>query len=431
MPILSGPHLVRCLGPSRTSVLLETQILPALSKFPRSKSCCLPCEWWGADPLATPNHPAVWSTLVSATLRRQATNLRSLFNIQQHADMVPLEDDQLLGSAEDEGSRKERKRATDRKAQRHHRLRHKAYVKHLENSLALLAKEHSSSPPFTGLLEENQTLKIENSRLLDRLAEIQRLATSKPSSESQSIAMEGPRATQRTSDNNPTRDNCQLDTNGTSWTHQEAGDLVGLEENVFNEIFPDDSCGHHPIEIGHPLEDLTTEDDANMSLDLLLKNNIDPALPVSVRARTQILHAEAPDQLSNEIYNPTSVNSGSTEDLALINGLRGNEASTTAHLRFPLYSTPVSIIDTTIESMYLEARQAHLAGRFDESEPTLRELCSIPPKTILAFRLMHSINRYGSMPLHNMLGTFWVQYLFLRVSELTPTPRTSSGDCSR
>lgn len=64
----------------------------------------------------------------------------------------PSEDDQ-------EEHRKARKRATDRRAQRDHRLRRKAYVKHLEESVKSLTEQQSPEERIAALLDEQKQLR--------------------------------------------------------------------------------------------------------------------------------------------------------------------------------------------------------------------------------------------------------------------------------
>lgn len=91
---------------------------------------------------------------------------------------------------------------------------------------------------------------------------------------------------------------------------------------------------------------------------------------------------------------------------------------TAKSLCFPRYSRPSCHSDTTVINMIEEARHEHQQGRFDLTRPTLRRILSDLPVDCLSFRLFHFISAYGAMPMHNFLATFWVQYLFLRVSPL-------------
>jgi hypothetical protein len=65
--------------------------------------------------------------------------------------MNPAEDDCLI--------RKIRKRETDRRAQRGHRKRHKAYVQELENEIRTLKNQHTCDERVASLQRENERLR--------------------------------------------------------------------------------------------------------------------------------------------------------------------------------------------------------------------------------------------------------------------------------
>lgn len=92
------------------------------------------------------------------------------------------------------------------------------------------------------------------------------------------------------------------------------------------------------------------------------------------------------------------------------------------HLSLPLQSPSNGPGHTMLASMLEEARQQNRCGKFDTSPPSLKRLLSDPPPDILCFRLFHYITSYGAMPLHLLLSIFWVQYLFLRVCPCYPYP---------
>jgi hypothetical protein len=94
--------------------------------------------------------------------------------------------------------------------------------------------------------------------------------------------------------------------------------------------------------------------------------------------------------------------------------------SSTLHVKaakyscFPPYRPPICVADEAFFTFIDEARKEHQACRFDLSRPSLRRLLGNVPVDCLSFRLFHFISDVAA-PLQNLLATFWVQYLFLRV----------------
>lgn len=96
--------------------------------------------------------------------------------------------------------------------------------------------------------------------------------------------------------------------------------------------------------------------------------------------------------------------------------MSGSSCGSLDYFTFPKFSPPVGVADRKLMTYLQEARTEHMNGHFETSKPSLRSLLSDPPPDVLAFRLFHFISSYGAMPLHNMLATYWCQYLYLRVS---------------
>jgi hypothetical protein len=78
--------------------------------------------------------------------------------------------------------------------------------------------------------------------------------------------------------------------------------------------------------------------------------------------------------------------------------------------------TVTSPWDRLLIEMIDEAKTQHSAGLFPTEQPTLKSVLSSASSDVLAYRLYHFLCASGPMPLHNLLATFWVQYLVLRVS---------------
>jgi hypothetical protein len=98
-------------------------------------------------------------------------------------------------------------------------------------------------------------------------------------------------------------------------------------------------------------------------------------------------------------------------------------------LCFPRYCSPVSFSDKLVMNLIEEGRRELQRGHFEsQTVPSLKRLLSDPPFDCLSFRLLQFISKYGAVPLQNLLFTFWVQYLFLRVRELANSSQDSLAD---
>lgn len=73
--------------------------------------------------------------------------------------------------------RRERKRATDRHAQRDYRKRQKEHVRHLEETISMLSLELNSDTRVSALLEEQARLKEHVKDMAARLHRIRNIAT--------------------------------------------------------------------------------------------------------------------------------------------------------------------------------------------------------------------------------------------------------------
>lgn len=271
-----------------------------------------------------------------------------------------------------------RKRATDRRSQRNHRERHRAYVRGLEETIALLRSTSDADERVAVLSAENETLRNRCRALATRLNRIRTIAgenTTRTDIPTQSVSP---------------RTSCNLDTLMGNIGFPSAEVPADLDENLeplnessVNRLFanPDD------IDVpGQQLEaDETTVEDYSDLLGTFPALQEDTAL--------SLVTFEAPFLLEN----PTPCDFSPP---------------------VPEYARPQGSADKLLHAMLEEAIVEHHAGRFDTSKPSLNRLLANGPVDLLSFRLFHYINQYGAMPMHWMLAIFWVQYLYLRVSLL-------------
>lgn len=82
--------------------------------------------------------------------------------------------------ADQEEDRRARKRATDRRAQRDHRLRRKAYVKQLEESVKSLSEKQSPEERIAALLEEQKALREKCNEMTIQLDRVRTIVAKKP-----------------------------------------------------------------------------------------------------------------------------------------------------------------------------------------------------------------------------------------------------------
>lgn len=128
----------------------------------------------------------------------------------------------------------------------------------------------------------------------------------------------------------------------------------------------------------------------------------------SSKFRTDISYHECQPHLMQENF---------FVDTGLMMSLPAPEKSD-PNLSFPRYCSPVTFSDKHIMNMLEEGRRELQQGHYEsQTVPSLKRLLSDPPFDCLSFRLLQFITRYGAVPLQNLLFTFWVQYLFLRVRD--------------
>jgi len=278
--------------------------------------------------------------------------------------------------------RRARKRATDRRAQREHRLRRNTHIKQLENSLASLSEHSTADGRVKALLEANAKLREEQARVAVKLRQLQ------------GIVQGGLADLSSCCDANPTPDS-----GNNQCAEPEAGldGLVGNESNIFDGL--DEVIGHN----------------AAPSIEHAVAN------PTSASRGVSVTQQNEPNSLTVGAINQCW-------DMSIFEPVEAMPKSTNSEgavpVRLPRFSPPIGTSDLMIQSFVDEARQEHLEARFDTSEPSLSGLLSDPPPTVLAFRLFHWIAKAHAMPLDVVLGTFWVQYLVLRASHLLPADKS-------
>ncbi|KAF2742824.1 hypothetical protein M011DRAFT_481294 [Sporormia fimetaria CBS 119925] len=269
-------------------------------------------------------------------------------------------------------TRRERKRATDRKSQRNHRERQRAYIKDLERTVAALNSASTGDERLAALLAENEAFRKKCGALLSQLTRIRTIASE--------------------TDPQPSTQISDTAHQITTTEHQYAicaDDGMRLLEAPGDELLPDTSNEHEQNPDRN--EDIGTFMDNDLVLQVADCLDLPDAL--------QLLD-------SGPLLEPTAPLAAHPfcEESALLAPCPS----------LPRFSRPQGSADKTLQAMIEEARSEHEAGRFDTSTPSLKRLLSNAPADILSFRLFHYINSYGPMPMHWMLATFWVQYLYLR-----------------
>jgi hypothetical protein len=160
-------------------------------------------------------------------------------------------------------------------------------------------------------------------------------------------------------------------------------------------------------------------------------------LPWEAKAEASILYPNTYDRhasviaVSSDVVNGCSIADMDSDASGLFRPCQGAWSENT----FPNMSAPQCTADTFVVNALDEARREHKQGRFATNEHVnMRQVLSSPPIDCLAFRLFNFICNYGQMPLHVMLSTFWIQYLYLRVSRISFTtmrihdlPKSFSG----
>lgn len=271
-----------------------------------------------------------------------------------------------------------RKRATDRRSQRNHRERHRAYVRSLEETIESLKTASSADERVAVLTVENETLRARCGALAIQLQRI-RTITSESTAGSDVV----------------TRSSSPRDMNDTSVSINDIG-LPSVETPT--------------ILVQHLAQ---VDDPGASSISTVVDDIVVPIQPL-VSNETTIEHYF---DVSDEVHTlpEDSALSLTTLEHPLGDFLLENTISYSFSTPLPEYARPQGSADRLLHAMIEEALAEHHAGRFDTSKPSLNRLLAHGPVDLLSFRLFHYINQYGAMPMHWMLAIFWVQYLYLRV----------------
>lgn len=284
------------------------------------------------------------------------------------------------GARSPNAARLARKRATDRKSQRNHRERHRAYVRSLEETVAGLKNASSADERVAMLSAENETLRARCQALATQLHRIRTITGENITRSDVAIQSPCPRVF---CDMETLTGNIELPSGEISASLETLEPIAESSANVISAnaddiVVPDTSVG---------TKDTNLEEYTGMARAIPALQE-DPAL--------SLVTFEPPPE----------------------NFLPINPLSCFLSPPLPEYARPQGTADRLLHAMLEEAVAEHHAGRFDTSKPSLNRLLAHGPVDILSFRLFHYINQYGAMPMHWMLAIFWVQYLYLRVSSL-------------
>ncbi|PGH14609.1 hypothetical protein AJ79_02944 [Helicocarpus griseus UAMH5409] len=295
---------------------------------------------------------------------------------------------------EEEQCRKARKRATDRRAQRDHRLRQKAYIKRLEESVRELSAQRTNDEVVNTLLAEQARLVAECSKLAAKLERVRVLVSPEDHGADVEIRRRFQSLVMRSWWPRPKMKLCNhLPAQGRK-VHE---GFSGHEEHLYPQQNGQD---YHrlpsPDAPSLPRETATAQDD----LPVIDMNDDDMGFLQYCRQENRV-----------SLCDPNPSVPGSSENVPCPNPSSNLDFGSS----FSRYCAPSSRSDTVLLAMVDEARKEHEHGRFDTTEPSLHQLLSDPPRDTLSFRLFHHLCGYGAMPLHLLLSIFWTQYLVLRL----------------
>ncbi|KAK2800619.1 hypothetical protein FQN51_006002 [Onygenales sp. PD_10] len=359
----------------------------------------------------------------------------------------------------EEQCRKARKRATDRKAQRDHRLRQKAYIKQLEESVRELSAQRTQDELVSKLLAEQARLRAECNRLAAKLERVRALVSSEedhtethdlPAGQSNSAGAGG-----------SIRDEAEADTPA-----EESGTNGLTMESTSTTAENEDFQAPSGVEIENQIPASTNIVDNQQAIDLgsFFSAEAGPlslpehgfsggeeylSHPATIRphqekqgyhhlppsnafSRLQEFPPALDDLPSIDINvdgldflpyteeeNQSSSHEQRSPSLGIPNAilLPSSDSYRDFGSLFPRYCAPSCYSDSNLLAMVDEARKEHEHGRFNTAEPSLHRLLSDVPADTLSFRLFHYVTKSGAIPLHLLLGIFWTQYLVLRSFE--------------
>ncbi|KAK5102934.1 hypothetical protein LTS08_003736 [Lithohypha guttulata] len=318
-----------------------------------------------------------------------------------------------------EETRRAKKRATDRRAQYNHRLRRKAYLQELEDTVKKWNEHHSAEERTQGLLRERDEWKSKCEKLE---AQLNRVRTAlnvpvEPQTLNTQHDLDDDEPRQRQSsqsvlehDRDQVLDTTDVrtlpsDASDTDIAQAEnrhfAGSYVGGEPGCSSSV-PVANNSHYAHDFGLlPVDNYVITNIAIEYPEIHNPSAVDYELMPDLSSTAPLPLLQLPYEPSHQPFLPTGT--------AYAVGGAGM-----VKFHFPLLSPPVGEADRMVQRLVEEARSEHLQGRFDASEPSLKKLLADLPSDVLSFRLFHFITSYGPMPLHLLLGIFWVQYLVLR-----------------
>lgn len=345
-------------------------------------------------------------------------------------------------------ARRARKRVTDRKSQRHHRDRQRAYVKQLEATVKSYEASYSQSGSgdASALLNEVEKLRARCRSLESTLDRIKSLAdgldveaacSSRSSPEDHDPATQnGKQATGVSFDSHHDHSKAEDLTAPDTWRMDGLPVFATDEESVLAFHLAGNSAPDLPKE----LNDMGL---LGESVDLTKNSTIARESAACGGPPSAVGHGQPTGSEEEPVKYPSPVDDFEGYLISLDNGGIINQDLTpapalmrdgplplvpvnmrlsqegmgdTIHLRFPNTSAPACQWDRFLLSVIDDARTQLRLGHFPVAEaPSLRAVLSDKSADILASRLYNYLCSYGNMPLHLFLGVLWVQYLFLRV----------------
>ena len=345
-----------------------------------------------------------------------------------------------------EKARRARKRVTDRKSQKHHRERQRAYIQELEETVQSYKQScaQDGGANVTALLEENEKLRercqiLNNvvSKIRDLIGDTNILrrvsvegeihppssAQTPPASEQDSALPEGmdnnfELLIEESTAQSPLKDvsipepSCvSVETYTVPDFLEEFDDLItaanGTPPHASNVQAPQSTSVFphfvHPAGAPGGLQegDHVEDQDLGRCIDALMGGtamSLD-LIPMSLTMRDPLLTRLAARQISM---------------------VTDNEPMT--HMELPITTESSEPWDKILQRMIDEARVEHSLGRYPTTRPSLRSVLSRDVSDILASRLYHYLGGYGPLPMHIFISIFWVQFLYLRVCSHFPCP---------
>ncbi|RKK06691.1 hypothetical protein BFJ68_g16548 [Fusarium oxysporum] len=337
--------------------------------------------------------------------------------------------------------RRARKRATDRKSQRQHRERQKAYVRQLEDTVRFFKDKpgQSNDGEISELIKRQERLQARCHQLEAVLMRIRGLATipddgSRPLNKAAGEGMaQSPSTTQPLSPQddlpNPPNNSQSLSGIGLSMQTQNREDVLQTGTSQKSNIsFPEnldylDLSQYFPLSPqestfatyqGHDCEEVVIEDQSSHHTEQEVglsgdSGQMDPSLEHcidSIIDGTTVGLDIAPVSLLARVPGVTELITAQSQVSACDDAPR--------YLDFPKISKDLCAWDRIVIRIIDEARFQYRCGMLSASAPSLKTVLTGQSTDVLALRLYHHICSAGPLPLHLLLSIFWVQYLFLR-----------------